>query len=191
MKRLLLIFLLICAPVTAQHSTRPTGADKFRNKDRFTQTYDKFTDFSNVQVGPFGLSTFGTENIRLAAGFNFTGQELKDEPRFYLYAVSRSPDWRFLENREIILLVDGERINLGEAERKGTVNEPRSSVGRFGGGVSVTETLFVHITRAELEKISKAKLVEIKTGRFAFTLKDEHQEAFRDLLSLATIKATP
>jgi hypothetical protein len=101
-----------------------------------------------------------------------SGPELLSED-FALLFRSRSKEWQFLKNHEMYMLIDGDRVSLGEAEYDGDIE--RSGVSEFMGYL---------IPRDLFERLSSARQVELKIGRWEVALKDEHLQAFRDLLSL-------
>lgn len=148
----------------------------FRNSGRFSARYDKFRDETRVQVGPFfvgGTGSYimsGRQLEMSAVFFKSSGESVKT---IYLLFQSRSNDWTFLKTRELLVLADGQRFLFGEAERDSDI--------RRGG---VTERLAFDIPFEAFEKMSEAGVCELKVGPLELSLKDEHKEAFRDLLSL-------
>lgn len=152
----------------------------FRNSERFSVQYDKFRDESRVAVGPFDISDLlrGARiySLKMTARFIYDGQRLNGSAEdFALLFSSRSKEWKFLKNRELYMLIDGERISIGEAEHDGDV-ELRSGVSEF---------MFFPISSEVFKRLASARQVEFKIGRWAVMLKDEHLEAFRDLYSLS------
>jgi hypothetical protein len=151
----------------------------FRNDRRFSVRYDKFRDDTLVSVGPFYVG--GTKSY-VVSGFQLEMTAylfLDKEPVKYLYIRfhSSSRDWTFLKNSELLALVDGERMQFGEGDRDSDVRR---------GGVS--ESMVYAIPVERFEKMGRATSAELKIGSVELTLKDEHKEAFRNLLSLMDAK---
>lgn len=119
--------------------------------------------------------------ISLSASFLFPGQSITQPvSEFFLMLHHSGNDWQFLTTKEIDLLIDGERITL-PALQEGEVNSRRGI-----GSMGVTrETLATTLTPEMFRKLGTAKSVEMRAGSYQTKLKDEHQEAFRDLLSLS------
>ncbi len=92
---------------------------------KVTHTYDRFTDKTTVEIDPViifkdrrdMMLNYSIGEFWLRAGYQFEGQR-KTTPSFVvlgLSAIEATSHTEFLlvENRNIILLVDGERLNLG------------------------------------------------------------------------------
>ena len=159
---------------------------KFKNSRRFLVKYDKFKDRTVVRVGPFGLTgsmEYALTNtmIGILAGFGYEGAAIqKSVEAFSLGFTYSGKEWEFLKDRDVYALVDGERMQLGKADRASDIN--------LG---SVEELLSVSMDTATFNKIANAKVVEIKVGNREFKLKNEHLQAFRDLESLTKTIALP
>jgi hypothetical protein len=156
-------------------------AKTFKNSKRMSVVYDRFKDETWVTAGPFLIS--GTSRymmtgsmIWLSASFVFKGETLKQPiETMYLTLSHTGKEWQFLTTDEIYLLFDGERVVL-EARQVGDVRR------------GVTEDLNAVITPEVLEKISRARSAELKAGSYVTKLKEEHQQAFRDLLTLSKLR---
>jgi len=153
---------------------------KFRNSKRFEYYYDKFKDQARFSVGPFNIGgdsayVFGGSMLGLTAYTFADGKDIKNPDRFILLFDSSSKDWLYLRDCGLNLIVDGERVDLGQCTRQSDI--------RRGG---VTERLFFKLTPEQFTKIANAKVVELRIGRTELKLKDEHLQAFKDLISLTT-----
>lgn len=106
------------------------------------------------------------------------------KPVCSLSFVSYSPDWLFLSNRDVTVLVDGERLEFGAAERKA---QTRASVNPLDGTqiVSAVERLFVPMDRPTMWKIGAAKSAEAQVGPFTFTLPRQHREGIAETATKA------
>lgn len=182
---LLAIPSLMYAPSAHTNGTTAPDFDSktktFRNSKKFTVQYDKFRDESRVAVGPFDVADLlrGVRiySLKMTARFIYSGRDVKQPSEdFALLFRSRSDEWKFLKNREMYMLVDGERISIGEAEYDGDVERR---------GTDVSEFLAFPIPPNVFKRLAYAKQAEFKIGRWAITLKDEHLEAFRNLYSLS------
>ncbi len=176
----LLLLLLTPAPQDLESKIKT-----FRNNKRFSVKYDKFKDRSFVDVGPFVVGgnmryVVSGSQLYMTARFIYAGQTIKAPvENFALWFRATGKDWEFLKARDLYAIADGERFDFGEGRYDGDVSASRRSVG-------VSETLGFIIPAAAFEKLGKAQNVELRIGDFEMKLKDEHKEAFRDLLSLST-----
>lgn len=151
---------------------------KLRNGKRFRVRYDKFKDYTWISVW------FATGRGGLLGGqVGCKGVSPKDAPSCsYFFVVEfYSRGWRHLEeeNQKLYAIIDGERLQIGLGEHDGNVSSGRYSV-------SVHEEIAFKLGADMFHKLATGKSVELKIGATEFQLKDEHQEAFRDLLSLTT-----
>ncbi|SRR5258708_937632 len=114
--------------------------------------------------------------IFLSASFTFKGNTLKEPVEVMYFTLSHTgKEWEFLTTDQIYMLFDGERAVL-TARQRGEVKR------------GVSEDLNALITPDVLEKVANAKSAELKAGTYVTKLKDEHQRAFRDLLTLAKVE---
>lgn len=159
-------------------------AKALKSHKRISVSYDKFKDETWVTAGPFIIS--GTSRymmtgsmIFLSTSFMFKGDTLRAPVETMYFTLSHmGKEWQFLTSDEIYLLFDGERAVL-KAHQRGEVK----------GGVS--EDLNALIAPDVLEKVANAKSAELKAGTYVTKLKEEHQQAFRDLLALSKLGNEP
>lgn len=150
----------------------------FRNSKRFSVNYDKFKDESWIDVGPFfvgGNSRYITSgaSINMTVRLRYPSARLNAPPKNYvLWFQASGREWAFLKHRELNILIDGERVNLGEGKWDGEARR-----GTF-------ESLGFLVPAEVFEKMANAQKCDLQVGTFELTLKDEHKEAFRDLFSL-------
>lgn len=176
----LLVLLLAPFPIIAQQpsntETLKTKVKKFRNSKRFVIKHDKFKDVTVVKA----WFLTGTGRGWFAGGFTFSGER----PAQYFFLLETSGRrWRHLDpdNQILYALLDGERLNLGTGDHDGNI-----SIGAITRNVSVNEQIIFPLSADTFSKMANSKSAELKIGSMEFRLKDEHQEAFRDLLSLTT-----
>jgi hypothetical protein len=176
--KILLLTILLLFPAISPAQGLEDKIKGFRNSKRFTVNYDKFKDASRVDVGPFdvGDSIRSTRiySLKMTARFFYTGRDPHGPDQdFALLFRSRSGEWQFLKNHELNMLIDGERVSIGEAEYDGDIE--RSGVSEFMGYLIPPDVF---------KRLASARQVEFKIGRWEVALKDEHLQALRDLLSL-------
>jgi len=175
MKPLILALLLVFA--LQQDDALTQRIKTFRNNKRFSVKYDKFRDETILKVGPFfvgGTKAYIMSGRQLEMSAAFVKSPGKMVTTIYLLFKSKSSDWTFLKSRGLYVLADGERLSFGEGDRDSRIRGP-----------GVSETLVFDIPIEAFSRISKANSSELKIGPLELTLKDEHKEAFRDLVSLS------
>lgn len=106
------------------------------------------------------LTTFQTGEIPLGSSINcqavgFTNAEASTPENIYLRFISTSPDWRFLDGRNLIILRDGKTFDLGEIKHTGSVHRD-----------SVLEQMTAEVPFADFAKIAFADTVEIRLGLY-------------------------
>lgn len=172
---LALALTLSILPLATAQTDLKTRTKTFRNSKRFSVEYDKFKDQTLAHVGPFAISSKGGM-VGLYARFLFKGSRVKEPvDTFYLGIVRYGRRWQFLHTDKVYLLIDGERFAIDAA---------RGS--RIGGSRAylTEEWLTVPVDAATFQKLASGKIAELKAGNIEAALKDEHLEAFRDLISL-------
>lgn len=161
------------APATAQTPQRPTAEQDsivslwrrgIFEAEPYTVKYDRFTDETSVTTTGMLLSHNAGGLLYAIATFKHGGQELKAPPDAVWFVLqSQTQGWVFLQSAlDLHLLVDGERLPLGEMER----------VGEVGRGGRVTETLMVLVPREDFERIAAADSVEGRVGRVEFSFRE-------------------
>lgn len=180
-RRISYCFILtsVCAAGCLAQSVKPEPSKiKLKHKSRISMDYDKFKDETTVTVGPYFLSSgldlvMTNSQFEILGMFIFTGQKLAAPIDVLTIAfISSSKDWQFLNDQDLYVLVDGERLNLGKARRNSNVK-----LGR------VKEMLAVDVGFDVFSSIANGTKVEMKLGPKELKLKDEHLEGFRDLAS--------
>ena len=152
-----LLILLFAAPAFAQP----------------TVTYDKFRDVTSVSGESARVSSLHMVPTCLHKGEKLTAAA---DLHCYLIFRSASRSWEFLKSRDLIFLVDGERVDLGKGTHEGDVSSSRYRVG-------VTERMMFKIPRAELEKITAASSVEFKLGYVEGKLDPKDLKGIKDVLA--------
>jgi hypothetical protein len=178
----LIVVLLMAASLAAQDKVKQK-VKTFRNSKRFTVNYDKFKDQTLV------TAVFATGNSRgglLRGAISFKGEIPTDKPDYFFLFELDSSSWRYLseESHKLYAIIDGERMELGKGEYDGKT----VTLGVIMRTAGVNERLAFLLSAETFSKLANGKSVELKIGSMEFRLKDEHQEAFRDLMSLADIK---
>lgn len=179
---LLSLLALLKIPAIAQQGahqppSREVKKPGFFSRARFETKYDKFKDTTTVQFKRLPLTgssrrVLGGETLYLVGAFRFSGLKLTAPVEYaYLGFLSESRDWVYLRDQHLIALVDGNRIDLGKAERDSAV--------WWGGAVS--ELLAFRLSYETLLKVANGSEVEMQLGSREFKLKDNHIYALRDL----------
>lgn len=176
----LLFLLLLTSPLYAQGIKQKIKT--FRNSKRFLVKYDKFKDRTWVQCW---FATGSKRGGSLSGAVSFQGeQQPKGNAAYFFILGSYSRDWRYHDDdaRQLYAIIDGERLRLGIGDRDGDVMS--SGVFSSLSGVTVHEQITFTLDAEMFARLATSKSVELKIGPIEFKLKDEHQEAFRDLISL-------
>lgn len=184
MRLKLTIATLFLLPLVALVQNAPTAeqmkatAKKFKSWRHFEVKYDKFKDRTSVKAGPFSTDTSFRSldsGPGVTASFIFKGDSLSESVDAYLLTFAlTSRRWRFLNDPELYIIADGERLFTGTALHDGRVNYN-----------SVSEVVTVEVSGEVFRKVANARAVEMKMGSNEFKLKDKPLRAFRDLVSLA------
>lgn len=162
-------------------------AKTFKQKKQYLIGYDKFADRTTVLFFE-GLSSTSSYMwsgtiISFSISFNFEGKTLnKSIDDFYLIFSAQGKDFKFLKNRRLYVIADEERFDFGDGDLDADIRR------QLFGNYKTEETLIYKISRADLEKLSKAKSVEIKVSDRIFKLKPEMIEGLKNILNLGTVK---
>jgi hypothetical protein len=175
---------------SAQDPALKEQVKKFKNGKRYSVRYDKFDDRTVVAVGPFFLDhelMNPNNNFQMYIGFSFAGGGKPEDVTGYhlLFISNGNRKWSFTDDSTLKAIIDGERLNLGEASHKADVGR------RMFGELNLKESLYVSVPADVFGGLAKAKEVEMRLGRKEFTLKGEHLQAFKDLYSLASPASPP
>jgi hypothetical protein len=152
---------------------------------RTTSSYDRFKDLTTVVMDKmlvlgrdklnFPSARHGIAEIGLIGGFSFQGTQWQRPSEVILQFEALQAYWHFLDykQRTLILLVDGERLNLG------TPGYEQFNVQYIGN----LEKLFVRLSYEDFARIAGAKRVEVQLGDIEFSLEDRHLEGLRNLIA--------
>lgn len=159
---------------------------KFKNGKRYKVEYDKFDDVTNVTFDSFMVSksmeyTFGGFMLFMGARIQFAGNGIHNAPTgAALFFYAKGKNWSFLKNHDFKVLVDGERKTFDATAIE-------SSIGRdiIGVEYQTNESMVFSVTIDDLKLLADGKKVEMRLGQYEISVKSEHQQMFRDLLSLA------
>lgn len=176
-----------------QSKTKRTLREKIKSLEKnrlYSADYDKFEDETIVTVSlsvkdeSFKLSDLTSKSstelygIDLTALFWFEGQELqKDVDEFVLRFTAVSRKWRWSDEKDLIAIIDGERVKLGNGKRVSKV--------RKGG--SVYESLSWTVPKATFEKIANGKSVEVRVGSDEIKFNSKQLQRLKGFLSLAIV----
>lgn len=136
--------------------------------------YDKFKDETTVHVEVKVKSNTKPrnklDNLKLLAAFKYSGQTLRKNIDLFGVAFSAGNQrWRFLRSHGLIMMIDGERHDLGSGDHDGQIT-----------GSGVYETVTFIVDRSTFSVIANAKTLELQLGPY---------EGFIDEDNLAKLKA--
>jgi hypothetical protein len=126
--------------------------------------YDRFEDKTTLRAlsgTAYGSKGVGSVRLRMAVTTSFIGRKAPIKPQLFLFIMSSSENWQFLNDRRLFAISNGKRMVLGSMHRL------FSDVQR-GGGVS--ETLGVPVNLATIEQFSRASFVDMRVGAVEFSL---------------------
>lgn len=146
----------------------------------FTREYDKFKDRTTVsrkdsiitgKAARVGALIF--QPYLFYPGTSL-GSDAGAEFAFLFTSVSRMcSGYCFIRSHGLILMADGERIDLGEGDWDGNA----------GGG----ESMYYEVPRASLEKLARASVVEFQLGGFEGKFAENDRTSVREILKLGTV----
>jgi TonB family protein len=156
---------------------RTLSYDRF--KDLTTYNMNKMLVFGNNDTTPV---IYGIANISLTGGYYVKGQTWQKPEQVILQFEVLEAFWEYRDqnNRNLIFLVDGERLNLG------ILGQEEFNV-RYIGNL---EKLFVSLPYEVFAKIANAKTVETQLGRLEFKLDPRHLEGLRYLIKPLPIETS-
>lgn len=152
-------------PASASVSGNPSG--------QITEQYDKFNDVTNVTLKPMPMPCPLGEEAWLTARFSYPGRTLQRPDKVMIGFVFASKEAKFRQSDELIVLVDGERLRVGEMYRDVDFSSRHEN--------PVRETMAQIIPHAIFMRIALAKKIEAKLSIFEFSLSDENLLALREL----------
>lgn len=168
---LLLAILTIHTHAAAQNPSPPRSLDYPVKVE-----YDRFADRTDIYLNYTLVQGEARDGLELSALAVHSGNKMAAPINTIMLSVaSFSKDWRYLESsRTLRVIADGERLNLGEMDR-------RSSVVKRG---FVVEFLAVIIPKETFLKIANSEKVEMQLGRIEFELKPEMLGYMKDFAKL-------
>lgn len=136
-------------------------------------SYDKFKDITTVtRVIPLGEEHEQIAGMNLILSFSYPGKVYAKPAKVYFGLSSFSKRWKFLKDadRWAILLIDGDRLDLGILEKSGS---------EIQGG-AIYELVGIHVPPETIQKLAKAKTIEIQVGQFEKELAPHHKTAIKE-----------
>lgn len=177
---IILIFATVSFGQTAQEKITKL------NPKAYKVIYDKFKDRTNVvTANNITLNAKGKTllGVGIETALSFSGTEPKNDAAYFLAFSALSGNWRLIEIRTAILLVDGSRIDLTGGERDSNV-KTMSYWGLAPPTVYVNERIMFPLPVEVLTQLAKAKRVEFQLGRIEGVANDKTMAGFKDLLGL-------
>ena len=174
-----LSFALLCSIAAAQHGAQRKSFF-FKDEVEIETSYDKFDDKTTVLLSPMTIKSGLLDELGIYAGYAYSGQHRTAPKTFTLgfsyLALADIPNPQFRERRDLILLIDGERVPLGamiyDSDSKSTLL-----------GTVQMETMKLHLSPQIFVRIATAKSVEARLGTVEFTLTGHHQTGLSKLIA--------
>ena len=134
--------------------------------------YDRFKDETTVYVGPNYVDIDGPR-LEVAFYVGYAGTKpARDRMTIGMAVYSSTREWRFISDDNLIVLVDGKRLEIGK---------PISKDSKLARTRGVDESMAYKISEEQLITISKAEKVEMQIGRTEFALKQSFVRVLREL----------
>ncbi len=182
MKRLIcasILCTMIFLTATAQ-SDQPKTV--FVKEPLIVEDYDKFDQKTTVRLHPLTVKEGLLDEFGIYAGFTYPGQTFSTPKTvtlgFAYTSVSEAYAPRFDKSRDLILLLDGERVPLGTAEYD------KNSAATLIGTMHI-ETMKLHLPLPAFARIANARTVEARLGSFEMKLEEKHMQGLRQVLARA------
>jgi micrococcal nuclease len=155
------------------------------------QKYDSTNRIGNLLVGYSSQEKVGfvttpqfnfeitdqknSQKVSLSITYFYKETEKKGKESYYLVAVeSATNDFKFLKTDDLLVIADGQKINLGKAQR--LTNKENTTV---------KEILTYKIKRNIVDKVAYAPKVDFKVGSYAGKLDNNLQSLIKTLLNAA------
>ncbi len=176
----LLTLVLVACGATATPTPTPPPATptlaipakrKFDHLYTIETKYDPFKDQTDVVLNPV-VETIGKTPANLMVNYLYPGKAPSIPDLVSITFVSKSTDWQFLKNHDVILLLDGQ-------ER---LNPTTTHDGEVGKGY-VLEFVSAVVTTREFLQVANATKVQVQLFTTEFSLSDAQLEGLRDLAS--------
>jgi hypothetical protein len=148
--------------------------------------YDKFKDQTQITSPRFTTNQIDKPKIFLGVGVTLyatsPGKTLSPDTEFWLAIISTSTDWTFRDVTSVIALADGTRHEMEVVDRDTGAGSTYS--GAFGrGSPTVTDEIYMKVSRATLRRLLSASHIEIQAGRIEFALHEPSVTVFRNMLA--------
>lgn len=175
--------------VTPQAKKKTTVAQKVFPNWLESQKYESTNNISGLMVGFNSKDNSGfvatpqykieikdkdnSQNLEIAVAYFYKGDVKKGKENYYIFGLeSEAGEWKFLKLNDLVVFADGEKINIGKANRIAIEEN-----GKF------RETLTYKIKRTIVEKVANAQKVEFKIANSAGKLDGELQNIVKNLLN--------
>jgi hypothetical protein len=152
----------------------------------FNKSYDKFKDETVVLTEPMKVDKGCTRTrCDLIVAYTYKGQSPAPPEMIAFQFTFDSTTGDYQESRDLIVLADGARINLGETQRNAEVKQMTIKLYESVPGSTITflrETLTAQVPYEALMRIAGAKQVEMKIGEMVLPpLSEENLKRIREI----------
>jgi len=154
--------------------------DKIVPKDnKLDIEYDKSRDRTNIQLRDdyaLEIKPGSLASLKFNIYYHCSGQDAGCRPYTVLFSfVAGSSKWVFEKsNRELILLLDNQRVSLGQMDWDGSTSQDSSNA-------NMIEQMTVYVPTSTFERVLRAKTVEGQIGSTTFKVDPSDLVGMREL----------
>ena len=169
--------------ISATPGTCRQQHDRFRDTTSFylvVGTIYRTYGFPSPKVSRASERNMPTEELRLALASTTSGKQpdATSPPQVDWYFQSIAPNYRYHDEAEVLMIIDGERVKIGNAY----------SLGGSAILSDVEERLRMRVPAKLFLRIANAREVEVRIGVNELRLEDVAVKAMREFASCAGIK---
>ncbi len=170
------------ALATAHPQAKPKSANKFKHDAQIKLIYDKAQDQTVVVLEPYPLAVdpannFGYSELLMKAYFKYPGRTPREPETITFDFIWSGYDFRFEKRTKVTAKLDGQQVDLGEAERVAARGAPE-------GGEDQRLVLFVPYDLFTRIINTKSDRVELNMRGY-FYFNKQTLEALRQVASRA------
>lgn len=175
----LVTILTLINSMSGYAQVKSTTSSPTQQDTKIELQYNELENVTHANLKPILLSGTDPNKLELSAFAFFRGKSPTEEPHFFGLGISSESkkEW-FATNRELVFIMDGERLSLGKMIRARRSCEKTLPSGY--GCVYWDEKLDIFIPYQVFARIVKAKKVGGEIGVRKFALKDSDLEILRN-----------
>jgi hypothetical protein len=143
--------------------------------------YDKFEDRTRYWTSPVKVRDGYEHELRVSGYFYYRGRGAgKPIESIGLVFFSKSPQWKYLKDATLTVIVDGDRLPLGQPVRRDS--DIPNATSQYDDA-RLSESLTFKIRYSTFRRIADGKSVEMRLGSTEFQLAADILDALRSLLT--------